>query len=171
MGRGSLKRAASLLRQVSTRGSGSIITAAETGTSAVPIFDVRRSLTVGASLARLAGQQHGATQMESQSTTVCSSMCSRSTHDRATTAYYVASSSFGVRTIATAALQPSDVYVGECLLWLLPRRHGNVLMKQYHTHGHIDVASQVCAPAQQCHPSRGGRDARHSGVPDHGRPH
>ena len=116
MGRGSLKRAASLLRQVSTRGSVSTITAAETGTSTIPIFDVRRSLTVGASLARLAGHQHGATQMGSQSTTVCPSMCPRSTHDCATTAHYVASSSFGGRTIATAALQPSDVYVGKFAL-------------------------------------------------------
>lgn len=115
MGRGSLKRAASLLRQVSTRGSGSTITAAETGTSAIPIFDVRRSLTVGASLARLAGQQHGATQMGESIYNRVPLEVSTITHDVVNTAHYVASSTVSVRTIATAALQPSDVYVGQSL--------------------------------------------------------
>ncbi len=70
MGRGSLKRSASLLRQVSNLRSGSTATSVETGFNTIPIFDVCRSVTVGSSLLHLSGQQYaGAVEMASQSTT------------------------------------------------------------------------------------------------------
>lgn len=114
MGRGSLSRSASLLRQVSILRSGNTVTSVEASCSTIPIFDVCRSVGVGSSLLQLAGRQYaaGTLEMASQSTTCLRDFGLDHVASRINTGYYAVSNALGSRSISSAALQPSDVYVG-----------------------------------------------------------